>query len=261
VRWIVRAIFSKAGAITEYQAVGRDISWQKQIEEALSLTNRKLGLLSSITRHDVLNQIIILKGFLQLAEELRDQPELFALYIEKTYRAIATIEAQINFTKTYQDMGSIAPSWQDVSLCIVRAKGALPAADIRTELHHTGLEVFADPLLEKVFYNLFDNALRYGGPEMTAIHVRSEDRQEGLVITCEDDGEGIHEQDKTRLFTQGFGKNTGFGLFLSREILAISGITIQETGIPGQGARFEIFVPAGSFRFRENGHTDEPQDT
>jgi signal transduction histidine kinase len=44
-------------------------------------------------------------------------------------------------------------------------------------------------------------------------------------------------------------KNTGLGLFLSREILAITGITITENGTPGKGARFEITVPEGMYRF------------
>jgi signal transduction histidine kinase len=36
----------------------------------------------------------------------------------------------------------------------------------------------------------------------------------------------------------GFGRHTGLGLFLSREILSITGITITETGEPGKGAVF-----------------------
>jgi hypothetical protein len=40
-------------------------------------------------------------------------------------------------------------------------------------------------------------------------------------------------------------------LFLSQEILSITGITIAETGIPGKGARFEITVPKGAYRFSD----------
>ncbi len=249
--WVNRAIFSEQGEVAEYQSVGRDISWQKQVEETLSRANQKLTLLSSITRHDVLNQLIILNGFLQLSSDAVHDPEKTHDYLERARKAVATIEAQINFTRTYQDMGSIAPSWQNVNTCIIRAKGGLPMADFRTELHRPGLEVLADPLLEKVFYNLFDNAIRYGGIQMKTIRVYSEVSADELVIVCEDDGAGIAEADKARLFTQGFGKNTGFGLFLSREILAISGISIRETSRPGGGARFEITVPKGSFGFRE----------
>jgi PAS domain S-box-containing protein len=253
-RWSNRAIFDAQGSITEYQSVGRDITGQKQAEEALSLANQKLNLLSSITRHDVLNQLLILKGFLRLADNLADKPAEARGFIAKAQKAVETIDQQINFTRVYQDMGSISPSWQDVKKSIVYAKGALPAVDIRIELERPEVQILADPLLEKVFYNLIDNAIRYGGEKMTTIRVSSRECKEGLVIIFEDDGIGISPDDKNRLFTRGFGKNTGFGLFLSREILSISRISITETGTPGFGARFEILVPHGNFRYLGQEH-------
>jgi signal transduction histidine kinase len=113
--------------------------------------------------------------------------------------------------------------------------------------------VYADPLFQKVFYNLIDNALRYGGNTIKTIRISSKVSDKGLTIVCEDDGVGIKDEDKKRLFIRGFGKATGLGLFLSREILAITGITITETGIPGKGARFEIVVPKGAYRFTGSG--------
>lgn len=68
------------------------------------------------------------------------------------------------------------------------------------------------------------------------------------VITCEDNGSGVPVDEKDRIFEKGFGRNTGFGLFISREVLGITGITIRETGEPGKGARFEIVVPKGAWR-------------
>jgi len=68
------------------------------------------------------------------------------------------------------------------------------------------------------------------------------------LIVCEDDGEGIPVEEREKVFEWGFGKNTGLGLFLSREILDITGITIKETGEPGTGARFELTVPKGAWR-------------
>ena len=44
--------------------------------------------------------------------------------------------------------------------------------------------------------------------------------------------------------------NTGLGLFLSREILTITGIAIRETGIPGKGARFEMMCPKNAIRLK-----------
>jgi len=64
----------------------------------------------------------------------------------------------------------------------------------------------------------------------------------------EDNGIGISPEDRPRLFQKGFGKNTGLGLFLSQEILAITGLAMRETGEPGRGVRFVIAVSEGAYR-------------
>jgi signal transduction histidine kinase len=130
---------------------------------------------------------------------------------------------------------------------------ALPLRAVHIEPDPADPEVYADPLFEKVFYNLIDNALRYGGDQMKTIRVSSQESDTSLTIVCEDDGVGITDEDKKKLFRKGFGKHTGLGLFLSREILAITGITITENGVPGKGARFEMTVPKGGYRFTGTG--------
>jgi signal transduction histidine kinase len=74
---------------------------------------------------------------------------------------------------------------------------------------------------------------------------------EDLIVVWEDNGIGRAENEKERIFERGSGKNTGLGLFLVREILSLTGILIKETGVPEKGARFEITVPNGKYRFKE----------
>jgi len=93
-----------------------------------------------------------------------------------------------------------------------------------------------------------ENAIRHGG-KIRNIRFSLPDLEDTLTITCEDDGVGIPSEEKEYIFDHGFGKNTGIGLFLAREILSITGLSIRECGEPGKGARFEILVPAGKFRF------------
>ncbi|MFA5212303.1 MAG: ATP-binding protein, partial [Methanoregula sp.] len=228
----------------------RNITERKLAEEALRQANRQLNLLSSITRHDILNQLMALKGYLELSHEVIDNPSTLIEYIKKEEKAANTIEHQITFTKDYQNLGVAAPEWQNVNASINKALSGLPMRDVRVEVDPNNPEIFADRLFEKVFYNLIDNALRYGGADMKTIRVSSQEIDTGLRIVCEDDGVGISAEDKKRLFNRGFGKNTGLGLFLSREILAITGITITEKGIQGKGARFEITVPKGAWRMK-----------
>ncbi|PKG31548.1 ATP-binding protein, partial [Methanoregula sp.] len=116
-----------------------------------------------------------------------------------------------------------------------------------------GLEIFADPLLEDVFFILMENVLIHGkGATGVKIHYRKEP-DGSLVILFEDNGPGIPSDVKERIFSQDFNLKGGRGLFLAREILSITGISLRETGAPGAGARFEMTVPEGAFRLPDNG--------
>jgi signal transduction histidine kinase len=110
------------------------------------------------------------------------------------------------------------------------------------------VELFADPLLPRVFYNLLMNALNHGGQQLTKIRLYIRITGESLILTVEDNGPGIPYDKKEKIFEFGYGKGAGFGLFLIREILGYTGIMITETGQPGKGAKFEILVPKGKFR-------------
>jgi PAS domain S-box-containing protein len=249
VLWNSANVLDPDGRTISTIAQGVDITERKRAEAALQQANKQLNLLSSITRHDILNQLLVLKAYLELSHEEVNNPTTLLEYIAKQEKAANTIERQITFTRDYQEMGAASPAWQDVNASIQKALLGLPMRDIHVEPDPKNPEVFADPLFEKVFYNLIDNALRYGGADMKTIRVSSHEEGASLTIICEDDGVGISGEDKKLLFTKGFGKNTGLGLFLSREILSITGITITENGIPGKGARFEISVPKGGYRF------------
>ena len=218
-------------------------------EDALSRANKKLTILSSITRHDIKNQLVALSGYLELSKETLDSIPVISEYLEKEMSIVKTIGSQIDFTRAYEDMGKTAPVWQNINESVRRAVAALPMRAVRVEVDRSDLALYADPLFEKVFYNLIDNALKYGGDTMTKIRISCHETEKGLVLICEDDGAGITREDKEHLFMQGYGKHTGLGLFLSREILSITGITITENGEPGNGARFEMNVPKGTYRF------------
>jgi len=226
----------------------RDVTDRITAESALRKAGEKLNLLSSITRHDIHNKLMVLMGYIELARVAKD-PGAVSDFLRKIDEITTMLSEQIEFTKDYQELGVHSPAWQGLSAIVARAGRELGTGEIRIADDLGYLEIFADPLLVKVVYNLIDNAIRHGG-HVSTIRFAYEDRGNELVLTVGDDGEGVAVEDKDRIFSKGFGKNTGFGLFLVREILAITGMTIAETGFPGKGARFEIRVPAEDYRFR-----------
>ncbi len=232
----------------QLQAIVRDVTARKQTEAALIAANRKMHLLSGITRHDILNQLTVLQGNLEFMRERITDPVLLG-YMDRQGRALGFISRQIAFTQDYQDLGVRAPDYRGLRECVAHAAADLDARDLTLLTEIGGFEIYADTMLEKVFYNLFENSVRYAGPA-PEVRVGCRRRGESLVIVVEDNGPGIPAHEKERIFIRGFGRNTGLGLFLVREILSTTGIGIRETGEPGKGARFEILVPEGGWRSR-----------
>ncbi|MFZ1128826.1 PAS domain S-box protein [Methanoregula sp.] len=221
----------------------QDITERRKADDALRRANRQLSLLTGITRHDLHNKITVILGYLKIAKKKCTDPGQ-AGYLEKIESTITAIRSQIEFTRIYQDLGTRDPQWIDLETVMPRSQ--VPAT-ISLTADTGGVTVFADPMFEKVFTNLLDNSIRHG-KQVTGISVSSRRDGDALVVVWEDNGVGVAGDEKEQIFERGFGKHTGLGLFLVREILALSGITIRETGEPGRGARFEIRVPDGEYR-------------
>lgn len=229
-------------------SVGRDISERKNAENALKNLNKKLNLLSSITRHDISNQICVLLGYEEILEG-EDDKEKAEDYLREIIGTTEMIQNQIAFTSEYQELGIHSPSWQSVEYVVRLAVSNVSATGLQVGIETGKLEIFADHLLEKVFYNLFENAVRHGD-HVTEIRVSFYESEGDGVLAIEDNGIGVADDMKEKIFDRGVGSNTGFGLFLTREILDITGISISEIGTEGKGARFEITVPKYGYRFK-----------
>lgn len=223
-----------------------DINEIRRAQEAVAQANKKLNILASITRHDILNKVMVVSFYSQEVRNAIQDPELVK-NLDAVIQSGTDIQNLIEFTRYYQDLGTTEPAWQQVELLLKRRsiQGLLTGIELSSDLGD--IFIYTDRMLEKVLYNLVENSIRHG-QHLTRIRFTSYENERDLIILYEDDGGGIITAEKEKAFEKGFGKNTGMGLFLIREILSITGISIRETGEPGVGVRFEISVPAGKFR-------------
>ena len=238
----------REGIFKGAQVTIHDITERKAAEEALKKANTKLSLLSGITRHDIKNQIMALNGYVDLLKMQINDSSSDSMFA-KIKEISSHITKMINFTKEYEQIGLLKPIWQNAKNLADNAVADAMPGDVKlTNKIPDNLEIFADPMISKIFYNLIDNAVRHetGVSEITFSAVKNNDN---IVIACQDNGTGIDDREKERVFEQGYGKNTGFGLHISREILDITGIEIKEKGEYKKGARFELTVPKVHFRF------------
>jgi PAS domain S-box-containing protein len=224
----------------------RDITESRQTQVALSEARRRITLLSSFTRHDILNQVTALLLNIDIAKESSEDPAIQE-WLKKQEAAVLTIQRQIEFTRDYEELGTKAPEWLSVRDIFSGTRESLAGWKIVFEGIEDDLEIFADPLLRQAFSHLVDNSIQHG-ERVTKIRITYEKTETGLTLVFEDNGIGIAAAEKIRIFERGVGRQTGLGLFLVHEILGVTGMTIRECGEPGKGARFEIQVPAGQFR-------------
>jgi PAS domain S-box-containing protein len=231
--------------ITNEQLV-KEIDERRQIENALHQINAKLNMVSSIARHDILNRLTVIYGIISLLQQGISDPT-FRDYLKKAEESAIAIRRQIEFTADYKNMGLERADWQNVNDSLRQSCENVDLKGVTLDVLTNNLEIFADPWLNKVFFNLIDNTLRYA-ERVTKITVSYHESEDGLDLLFEDNGIGIPSGEKEKIFERGYGKNIGYGLFMVREILAITDLTIRETGEPGKGARYEIHVPKRYYR-------------
>jgi len=217
----------------------------EQTSEDLRRANIRLHLMTGIVRHDISNELMIIRSTLDMMDPSEESME--HRLVNRSREATDTIRDLIAFSHEYEEIGIRNPEWIHFRDLVAR-EGTMVAGKVTFENDiPAAMTLYTDPLIRTVIRNLIDNALRHGGP-LTQIRFSLERRKDGYWLVCQDNGHGVAAEDKEKIFSRSFGKNTGMGLFLIREILSVSGMTIRETGTEGRGARFEIQVPDGIIR-------------
>ena len=227
----------------------------KERTEDLEKANEKLGVLASITRHDALNQMTIQKGWLDMAMGTSKEPEVRD-HLRKVAATTDSLVALMEFTSEYEDVGVNRPKWMGLEDALDAALEGIDLTGTKFEPRLQGVEVYADPMFPKVLHNLITNSLKHG-ESVTAISLSYSEGADGLTIVMTDDGIGIPPNRKESIFQREHVKSgRSHGLFLSVEILRITGMILRETGVEHEGARFEIHVPPRAYRIVREDSTD-----
>ncbi|MDI9633654.1 MAG: PAS domain-containing sensor histidine kinase [Methanolinea sp.] len=211
-----------------------------------NVSRRKLRELLAAIRHDILNQLTILIGFLQYSEDLCEDPQLRD-FIGREIAAGRSIQSIIEFTRKFQDLATQDPAWVPLAALITPQEVQAIPRGVRIEVDCGDFEVYSSPLLSTVFSTLIGNAVDHARG-LSRVTISAAEEGGDLVVVVEDDGPGIPPGEKKVLFERGHGRGAGYSLWLAREIVDICGGTIRECGEEGKGARFEIRMPRGLWR-------------
>ncbi|MDD1729087.1 MAG: HAMP domain-containing histidine kinase [Methanospirillum sp.] len=227
------------------KALRTELTLREKAEISLAKANKRLTNLSQITRHDILNQLTALQFYLH---EIPDTTEKTGIdeYAKKAQQILEKIIMLLRFTYDYEKIGEERPVWQNIGQIL--NKNQQDFKDLITIIQSCdGVEILADRLIAKVFYNLLDNTIRHGVTADT-VKVCFEEKPDAGYLVYLDNGIGIPDRFKQKIFDSGFGKGTGIGMAFIKDVLEADDIRIREVGFEGKGVRFEIVIPRDHYR-------------
>ncbi len=258
-----RAVRDADGKVLFYEGTLKDITERKAAERALEEARARVEFLNDLMAHDLNN---INQGLMFLLELLLSNPALpeqlreqVATALEQVVRGVALIKRVKKFT--HIDSLTQPLSKQDVVSILRTATRsvaqAFPYKDLRVEsqLRRGRHWVAADSFLLDLFYNLLHNAMKYDSKDTVVIEVeiRSDEEEDFLRIEIKDQGRGIPDSEKARIFSRlphqpdfRWTMGSGIGLTLVQRIIERYGGRIWvEDRVPGdytQGANFIILL-------------------
>ncbi|QCC47389.1 histidine kinase N-terminal 7TM domain-containing protein [Halobellus limi] len=213
----------------------RDVTERRRREWELERQNERLEEFASVVSHDLRNPLNVAEGRVDLAREDCDSEHLDAA-LQAHDRMETLIDDLLALARSGDSTNDVRPVdlGDLVDRCWLHTRAE--EATLRVETDRT---VPADRnRLQQLFENLFRNAVEHGGADVT---VTVGDLPDGFYVA--DDGPGIPEGERERVFDGGYSLSdggTGLGLNIVSQIVATHGWDVDVTDSDDGGARFEI---------------------
>ncbi|KXB07657.1 hypothetical protein AKJ51_00475 [candidate division MSBL1 archaeon SCGC-AAA382A20] len=230
--------FVNSSGEMEFLIVARDISERRKVRS-------REEFLHSLLRHDVRNKAQIARGYLELLQDVEVE-EKGEKFLQKALKSVKNSLKLIEKVRTLLKIDGSRSKEIDVNLFVENAiseKSPLISKN-GVEIKHKscGCRVVASPLLEEVFSNLIENAIVHSNCDN--IVISSRETEEECIVSVEDDGCGIDNEEKEKVLEKGYRKSdspgSGLGLYLVKEVVETHGgsITVEDSEL--DGACFEI---------------------
>ncbi|OPX73830.1 MAG: Histidine kinase-, DNA gyrase B-, and HSP90-like ATPase [Methanoregulaceae archaeon PtaU1.Bin059] len=244
-----------AGIIFEAESInetgsGPIVSSEHVQETSLLRACKQSFQLSVLFRRFSQNQLSLAIDTLKRVRGTEDRERARELLQEETM-ILENLRFHLTLLEEYLANEVKVPGWYPLEDILNQALSSQKMAHIRFYSDVRGVEIYTDQDCGRIFFTLIENSIVHG-KKVTSIRVTSREEEGDLTIIYEDDGIGIPDTEKITLFEWGHGIHRAHSLFLSRQMLAITDISIRETGTYGRGARFEIRVPSGRWRARRS---------
>lgn len=257
-QWTNRMIVNDANELIEYQAVGRDITDQKNMEQAIRHGAEKIKLFAYSVSHDLKNPAIAIYGLSKILQEkyrdsLDEKGQAYCRQIFHSSEQVASLVDKINqYISTTESPLRIESVNLDQVLKMIADEFSLPIQlrRIKWRVPERLPEFKADRLsILRVLRNFVDNALKYGGDSLSEIRFGYEEGEHHHILSVSNDGISIPEKSYDKIFrlfqrdeTSSGITGTGLGLAIVKEIIEQHGGTAWLGPKKGGGVTFYVSI-------------------
>ena len=237
---------NEQGKVEGVISVITDITERIKSEEEKALQEREKELYASLLQHDLGNDLQVILGYIDAVRMLtHDIPDPAKDMLESAQAAsvrMANLLKALGAPAQPSDEG-IGPFLERIASQCEKADRGL-SIEINADKGTKNLKPTGSSLLPMAFENVFRNAAMHAGNN-AIVNVRISRHDGSLAILISDNGPGIPEDMKLKLFRRGASTGRGgLGLYLTRQIIGACGGSIQLRDIDDlEGAAFEIHLP------------------
>jgi PAS domain S-box-containing protein len=249
------------GNVIGVSAVIKDITERKEAQKRLEKyareledSNRLKDLFTDIIRHDLLNHVTVIENLAEMVadeEKFKDSED-----IKMIRSSAAKLEEMILVASSYARLESARDiTWTELDLNEI-IKNAEDSLTPYFEEKHIKLEHLPEgeyiaetvPIVEEVFVNLLSNAIKYSG-QNTKVTLDIEDAQENWRVTVADQGAGVPDEYKEKIFTRFIRKEkkgvkgSGIGLAIVKRIAELHRGATGVLDNPKGGSIFYFEIP------------------
>jgi len=244
-----------------------DITEKKKAEEELRKLNTLKSELLRRTSHELKTPLVSIKGFsdllLTVHKDKLDDYVLATIHEIKLgcERLENLIQDILKTAELESESVELKKSEEDISflikLCVKELQGLIRLRNhnINLEIHDKLITRFEPDQIHLVLSNLLNNAIKYTPPN-GKIKIKTDQTNDTILISIQDNGIGITNEEKKRLFSQ-FGKierygqgldiisdGSGLGLFITKKIIELHGgkIWVRSKG-RNKGSTFYFTLP------------------
>ncbi|MFW5912533.1 MAG: PAS domain-containing protein [Candidatus Hadarchaeota archaeon] len=237
----------KAPLVDEDDEVMGILGITRDVTEEMEAKERE-EFLHSLLRHDIRNKAQIVKGFVHLMEEL-DLPSEGMEYLSKAKVALNNSLELIDKVRTlreveYEEAEKVLAIDDRIGSSLQELEPQASEEGIEIHFEKCGCEVLGGPLIEEVFFNLIENSIEHA--DCNDIIVSGREERGYCVISIEDDGRGVPDEEKDKIFQKGYkgegSSGSGLGMRLVKSIVESYGGKVEARDSEMGGARFDVYL-------------------